>query len=211
MPETRNAILYLPADGGIEALLLRDLLAASNSAHSGFLAFERIVRNLAFWNREFAPSRYRGADWWMYPIWDLPDLSESFVFGDELLIVTRVELGSPGFWEFLGALNPLEVIRQYLNDRHRRKQDREYRDREEARMLGLENDLREIDVVRQRIDAAREYGVPDEALTPLLKRLLGEPLEELGNLQDRGVIDGSRSEIRQLPPGESRRANTSDQ
>jgi hypothetical protein len=31
-------------------------------------------------------------------------------------LVARVELGSPGFWEFAGALNPLEAIRKYLND-----------------------------------------------------------------------------------------------
>jgi hypothetical protein len=31
----------------------------------------------------------------------------------EPLIVTRVLLQSPGFWEFLGSLNPLEVLRRY--------------------------------------------------------------------------------------------------
>lgn len=38
-----------------------------------------------------------------------------------------VELHSPGFWDFLGKLNPLEVLRQYINDRHERQKDREYR------------------------------------------------------------------------------------
>jgi hypothetical protein len=86
----------------------------------------------------------------------------------------------PGFWEFLGSLNPLEVIRQYLSDRHRRRQDREYREREEERQLGLENDLREIELLKERLGVAREYDVPEEALAPLLQELVGRPLGTLG-------------------------------
>jgi hypothetical protein len=148
------------------------------------------------------PRRYVSPGIWL-PAWDRPLVADSFVFGDELLLVGRVELGSPGFWEFLGSLNPLEVIRQYLNDRHRRRQDRQYREREEERQLGLENDLREIEVVSERLRVAREYGVSEEELAPLLEGLLGRPLGSLGALQDRGVIDGSEAELRELPPGDS--------
>jgi hypothetical protein len=176
-----------------------------HDAHSGFIAFDRMVSDVGRWYREFPfPRPYLGGSALWFPDWDPEHVAESFVFGDELLLVGRVELGSPGFWEFLGSLNPLEVIRQYLNDRHRRRQDRQYREREEARQLGLENDLREIEVLSERLRVAREYGVPEEALAPLLQGLLGRPLGSLGNLQDRGVIDGSKAEIRELPQGEGR-------
>jgi hypothetical protein len=66
----------------------------------------------------------------------------------------------------------------------------------------LENDLREIEVIRERLSLAREYGVPEEVLAPLVEQLVSRPLSELGALQDRGVIDGSRAEIRELPHGE---------
>jgi hypothetical protein len=124
------------------------------------------------------------------------------VFANERVIVVRVELSSPGFWEFLGALNPLEVTLRYLEDRHRRRQDRAYREAEEERQLGLENDLREIEVIRRRLELARENGVPESTLQPLLQQLVGRPLEALGPLQDRGVIDGSSAEIRELESGE---------
>jgi hypothetical protein len=204
MPTERNAVLHLPGEGSVEAALLRDLLAAAHDAHSGFIAFDRIVSDLDRWYREFpVKRRYIGIPSLWHPAdWDRPGLADSFVFGDELLLVTRVELGSPGFWEFAGALNPLEVTRKYLQDRHVRKQDRQYRQREEERRLGLENDLREIDVIRERLNIAREYGVPEEALAPLLEKLVGQPLSTLGALQDRGVIDGSRAQIRELPRGE---------
>lgn len=204
MPPTRDAILHLPGEGGVEAALMRDLLAAAHEAHSGFIAFDRIVSDIRRWHREFPmPRRYLGATGLWYPDWDRPGLADSFVFGDELLLVGRVELRSPGFWEFVGALNPLEAIRKYLDDRHRRRQDREYREREDERELGLENDLREIGVVRERLNLAREFGVPEEDLAPLVQSLIAKPLGALGALQDRGVIDGSAAKIRRLPSGDS--------
>jgi hypothetical protein len=58
-----------------------------------------------------------------------------------------VQLTSPGFWDFLGKLMPLETIRQYLNDRHERAKDREYRNEAEEKRLDLENRLLEMKIV----------------------------------------------------------------
>ena len=205
MPSARNTVLHLPSVGGIEAALVRDLVSAVHDAHSGYVAFDRIVSDLSREYRDFPfPRRYLGlaapAPW--YPGFDRFAVADSFVFANERVIVIRVELSSPGFWEFLGALSPLEVIRRYLDDRHRRRQDRAYREAEEERQLGLENDLREIEVIRRRLDLARENGVPESTLQPLLQQLVGRPPEALGTLQDRGVIDGSSAEIRELESGE---------
>jgi hypothetical protein len=201
MPLTRDAVLHLPSRGGVEAALVRDLVAAVHDAYSGLVAFERIFSS-TWWYGEFLPPRRTPSAPFWFPNWELPIVADSFVFPAELLLVTRVELGSPGFWEFLGALNPLEVIRKYLDDRHRRRQDRAYREREEERRLGLENDLTQIKVIRETLELARENGVPDSTLAALLQKLISQPLGTLGALQDRGVIDGSSAEVRELPPGE---------
>jgi hypothetical protein len=201
----RNAVLHLPSEGGVEAALIRDLVAAVHDTHSGYVAFDRIVSDLEREYRDFPfPRRYvaLGAPARWYPWFDPFGVADSFVFADERVIVARVELSSPGFWDFLGSLSPLEVIRKYLDDRHRRRQDRAYREGEEKRQLGLENDLREIEVIRRRLELARENGVPESTLQPLLQQLVGRPLEALGTLQDRGVIDGSSAEIRELESGE---------
>jgi hypothetical protein len=47
------------------------------------------------------------------------------------LVLEHVRIESPGFWEFVASLNPLQQIREYLNDRHRRRQDGEFRDASE--------------------------------------------------------------------------------
>jgi hypothetical protein len=60
---------------------------------------------------------------------------KSLVPVSEKLILTAVELRSPGFWEFLGSLNVLEVIRKWISDWHERRKDREYRETAERRRL----------------------------------------------------------------------------
>jgi hypothetical protein len=122
----------------------------------------------------------------------------SLIPHSEQLVLTKVQLQSPGFWEFLGKLNPLEVIRQYLNDRHEQRKDREYRESAEARRLKLENLQRENTIIRERIQLARELGATERDLAPLLNELVFRPLGGLERHQDRGVIENV--ERSQLPP-----------
>lgn len=53
---------------------------------------------------------------------------EGLVLPDDKLRLRSVVIQSPGFWEFLGALNPLETLRKYVNDRHEQRKDREYKE-----------------------------------------------------------------------------------
>lgn len=99
-----------------------------------------------------------------------------------------MRLGSPGSWEFLGKLNPLEVLRQYLNDRHERRKDREYRELAEERRLLLENLSLENKVVSERVKIAKELGATDHDLAPLLNTLVYRPLMALDRHQDHDVI-----------------------
>jgi len=117
------------------------------------------------------------------------------------LILRRVRLESPGAWDFLGKLNPLEVLRQYLNDRHERRKDHEYRESAEKRKLLLENLKLENEVLRERIGIAKDLGASDDDLAPLLNELVYRPLQALDRHQDRNVITSSES----LPENEDRK------
>jgi hypothetical protein len=123
---------------------------------------------------------------------DWPPTAEevgSFVPRTEQLILSAVSLTSPGFWEFLGTLNPLDVLRKYLNDRHERRKDHEYRESAERRRLELENLSLESRVLSERVRLAKEIGATDRDLAPLLNELIHKPLVALDRYQDKGVIE----------------------
>ena len=113
----------------------------------------------------------------------------SLVPHSEQLILSSVKLNSPGFWEFFGKINPLEVIRQYLNDRHERRKDREYRESAESRRLQLENLKLENEVLSERIDIAMKLGATERDLAPIINQLVYKPLSALDQHQDNGVIE----------------------
>lgn len=117
-----------------------------------------------------------------------PETIAPVVLPRNRLVLRTVQLESPGFWEFLGKLNPLEVIRQYLNDRHERKKDIEYRKSAEKRKLNLENQLLENKVISERIQMAKDLGATLQDLAPLLTELIYRPLQQLDKLQDDEVI-----------------------
>jgi len=112
-------------------------------------------------------------------------------------VSNAVEINSPGFWEFLGSVSPLEIMRNYLNDRHERRKDREYLESAEERRLALENLARENDVLTERIRIARDIGATDSGLAPLLSQLIYKPLAALDAYQDKKIIEGA--ELFRLP------------
>jgi len=93
--------------------------------------------------------------------------------------------------------NPLEVLRQYLSDRHERRKDRQYRESAEARRLFLENLHREKEVLASRIRIAKELGATERDLAPLLNELVYRPLSALDANQDKNLIE--QAEIPRLP------------
>lgn len=108
-----------------------------------------------------------------------PEEISSLVPRSDQLVLVAVQLSSPGSWYFLGKLNSLEVIRQYLNDRHTRRQDREYRESAEKGRLVLENLKLENEVISERIRIAKELRATDQGLAPLLNELVYKPLAGL--------------------------------
>jgi len=111
------------------------------------------------------------------------------------LQLRRVVLQSPGYWEFLGKLNPLEVIRVYLNDRHARLKDASYRNRLEEEKLTIENNLLKVKLISDLVDAARKAGLSRTEISALIRDNALVPLLRLEALQDKGVI--SNAEIAQ--------------
>lgn len=126
-------------------------------------------------------------------------LTKDDVLPEHHLILNRVRVESPGFWEFLGSLNPLQQIREYLNDRHRRKQDKEFRNVAEKDRLELENELlrRQItesdnSILRERISILRDLGFTDQEIRHLVWMNIGKSLAQLGRHQDAGLIEGAQ-------------------
>jgi hypothetical protein len=140
---------------------------------------------------------------WAYPMFPrvAPSDFEMFVRPDDQLVLRAARLSSPGSWDFLAKLNPLEVIRHFLTDRHERRKDKKYRERMEEQRLSVENSLLQNKVIREKVEIARNMGATDADLIPLLNECIYQPLRELGKHQDSGLIEGA--EMKQLASGDT--------
>lgn|GEM_PF-3573772 len=119
--------------------------------------------------------------WWP----PTPEKVASMVPKADRLRFSSVESHSPGCWNFLGKLNPLDVIQQYLN---RRQQDREYGSSANARSLDLENQNLELNIFERRITFLKQLGASDKDLALLREHLLAKSLQQLNPYQDQGLI-----------------------
>lgn len=115
---------------------------------------------------------------------------DKIILPSERLIISKVNIQSPGFWEVLGSLNPLQQIREYIKDRHERKKDQKYRSRQEEEIGELEIQVRKDKIINQRIETLRELGYSDVEIRQLVTAMVIQPLNRLGNHQDNGQIEG---------------------
>lgn len=185
MPEQQaRARLRVHGHGDIEVELVAAYLTDLKHAYDSVLQFDVTIEQMYVLRYPYSwpPQRFR--NW--------PPTAEeiaSLVLPSEEIILSAVSLTSPGFWEFLGTLNPLEVLRKYLNDRHERHKDRDYRESAERRRLELENLSLENKVISERIQLLKANGATDQDLSPLVNRLIYKPLVALDRYQDKGVIE----------------------
>jgi len=100
--------------------------------------------------------------------------------------------------QFHQSSRPKKAKVQYLNDRHKRRQDREYREQAERERLLLENELirrqiweKENSVFRERINVLREIGFSDDEIRRLIWVYVSQPLIALGKHQDAGLIENA--------------------
>lgn len=126
------------------------------------------------------------------------------------LEVKRVNINSPGFWEFLGSLNALEQIRKYLNERHERQKDHRWREQTDRVKAIRENQLIEtqimkenLEIIKERIQIYRDIGLTDLELRKFIMENIGNPLKQLANHQDTGLITTASGEM--LPPGDKKK------
>lgn len=170
-----------------------DFLADIESAYVALLQLESTIITLK------ARSRFLPAEFWQdigfTQIGRLAELDSTSLLPEFRLHLQRVRIESPGFWEFLGAINPLQQIREYLKDRHARKQDKDFRNDSEADRLRLENELiqRSIwksdnSILRERIEILRELGHSDTEIRQMVWSIAGMPLAKLGTHQDTQMI-----------------------
>lgn len=115
---------------------------------------------------------------------------EKIVLPSDRLIISKVNIQSPGFWEVLGSLNPLQQIREYLKDRHERKKDNKYKSRQEEELAELEITKQRDNIINQRIATLRGLGYSDVEIRQLVTTMVIQPLNRLGRHQDNGLIEG---------------------
>ena len=185
---------------------VRRLLDAMQGAYDGLIAFELIAQEFAYRSRRWRDIGPFLSD--SYP-WVLlmPEgvISSELVPPDDSLALSRAQLSSPGFLEFLGSLNPLEQIRRYLNDRHQRKLDwqREPERQRETRLrndnLELQNEKLALSNLRDRLTLQREFNIPDAQLTLMYRRYVGGQMRALGEAVD--VLDAQPGELAAVSEG----------
>jgi hypothetical protein len=115
----------------------------------------------------------------------LDDTPEMEDFND--LKLSAVQINSPGFWEVVGSLNPLLQIREYINDAHKRKKEREYLNSIEKQRLILDNELKYFELVRldnqiiqERIQLLKEAGFTTDQIKQMVLNYMEKPLLGLG-------------------------------
>jgi hypothetical protein len=210
MPSQESVILRIHGDTGIRIDELQALLGAIDNAYNSIWVLDdslsgvRHYRNHELWwfdgpgirwSRKLAGSAWPPS----------PEAISTLVPSRHRLLLRGATFNSPGAWDFIGKMNPLEVLRQYLSDRHERRKDREYRENAEKRKLELESERLELEnqllagqVLAQRIEVAKSLGLRDEDIAPQLNVFLSRPLRQLERYQDQGLI--TTAEIVQKVP-----------
>lgn len=106
----------------------------------------------------------------------------------ESLKIYKVKFSSPGFWEFLGKINPLEVIRLYLKDRYERQKDKHFLEIE-VEQKKVELEILKTTLIKDRIEVFKEHGLNEKEIKALVTKYVIEPLKSLNEYQNNGFIN----------------------
>lgn len=230
-------ILTINGNGGVPVAKIRKYLDSLESAYNGIYVFEALTLRIeeigksddSIFDRFIStllksPKNLNNIDpkttdiLFLLSAWPPTEKRLArFVLPEDKLTLRRVNLQSPGDWEFIAKLNPLENIRLFLQDHHERLKDRKYRNTQEERQLTLENDARTIQnrtyelqakkaeqdlrlseqvgqlrIVREKFNILKELGASEETLIPLVNELISKPLEKLIESQNEGIISDAK-------------------
>src|SRR5947209_1111717 len=110
MPPEENAVLQIESSGNVPLYKVGQFLSVLEHAY-----------NYIYVGHMLLSDRQEGARWREALVSEHKVRFALWVPKEDRLILKSVVLHSPGNWEFLGKLNPLETLRQYLQDRHERR------------------------------------------------------------------------------------------
>jgi len=168
---------------------IRDIilyLQVLEKAYNHLYAFEFIVNDVKRRHKELNQSSWGTRK----PVRTIASIRkpEEMVLPDDRIQITSIVIKSPGFWEFLGSVNPLEVVRKYLCDRHERKKDEAYRNQLEKERGELENEKLRTQIVQEKVNILKDLGVPEEKIRKALFEHVIKPLGELDTIQNKGLV-----------------------
>lgn len=183
------------------ATFLRDLENAYNAIYF-------YNHSIARWEDRYRHYRRFGPPEVFFNVFEQPDnefsatsIPSDVVFPECRLELKRISIQSPGFWEFVGSLNPLQQLREYLNDRHERRKDSDYRMMAEKERLKLENDLlqrqiveKDLEILTRQAEMMERWGFRKRDIQQMAWARLGRPLSQLGQHQDSRLIGGAASQ-----------------
>lgn len=176
---SEQGLLTIHASGQVPLVWVRMYLDAIESAYNALVFLEedagQFVR-IASIDNAYARSQA------------LSKAAFSPSFSSRALVLRRVHLESPGTWEFFGKLSPLETLREFINDRHRRKIENAKLPHE-IQALQLDNKLRELDVIQKQIEIAKSAGISQRRLKSMMRVLIDRPLNELATAEQNGTIE----------------------
>lgn len=201
---------------------ITDFLNALEEAYNGLVIFDSLLEGYASTdNEQLRRARLRDLRRFGQLLTTRESLrrAASLINSKSRLRVEAIEIGSPDLLSFIGQLLPFESIRKYLQDRHERLKDREYREAAEARKLNLDNEmktkeiedrtlsnqLKRMEVFDKQIDIAKKLGATEEDFEPLLRNLIYNPLKRLEKFDD--IIESvdvmTQADMSELPADES--------
>jgi len=199
MIEEAGRLVIVANRGGTIAEILA-FLSDVEAAYIALYSFDR------FWfSRD--QRRSRRLKWLMHsgvPLRELgffkhTSIEPAMIAPSARLSLERVQIESPGIWEFAASLNPLEQIRKFLIDRHEHRKDKKYREQSEKERLKLDNELIHAQIVKQSIanlhymiEVMGEAGIDDDVLQQIIWAQVGNPMSRLGVHQDTGLIGGAK-------------------
>src|SRR2546427_7614918 len=95
---------------------IRAFFEAVEQAYNGLYAFELIVNEAKSHAAGREPVSRRPSGRRPHLAVRRISRAEAVILPEDRLQLRAVSFQSPGFWEFLGTLNPLETLRKYLQD-----------------------------------------------------------------------------------------------
>lgn len=190
---SNGSVLRIYANGEILVESVRAYLAAVEYTYNSAYVFDHIVEQA---QETFQRSDSRIAMPLSTMLWNslLPLTEEkvaALIPNADRLKLKGVVLQSPGFWELLGALSPLEFLRNIINDRHEQQKDKDYRNQSEAERLSLENELLKTKLINEKIDVLKNAGATPYELQILREQILGVPARALASIQEKNQISSA--------------------